>query len=92
MSAYDEYPRHEDEGPTRTWECSDCGETVERYRGQDDIQCECGAWYNTFGQRLRDDWQGNPSNYDENISDLEGFELQQLRREEEMDWSHPRFG
>jgi predicted ATP-dependent serine protease len=68
--------------PTRTWKCEKCGRTIERYRGMDDIQCVCGAWYNSFGQRLRDDWQGNPSNYDEDIGDLEGFEIQQLAKEQ----------
>jgi hypothetical protein len=65
-----------DNEPTRTWKCQKCGRQLERYRGQGDQQCDCGAWYNSFGQRLRDDWQGNPSNYDENISDLEGYEIQ----------------
>jgi hypothetical protein len=67
--------------PTNTWKCKKCNRTIERYRGMGDIQCVCGAWYNSFGQRLRDDWQGNPSNYDENIGDLEGFEMQQLQKE-----------
>lgn len=66
----------QEEQPTRTWTCK-CGELIERFRGDNDIQCDkCGAWYNTCGQRLRDDWQGNPSNYDEDISDLDGFEIQ----------------
>jgi hypothetical protein len=30
---------------------------------------------------LRNDWQSNPSNYDENISDLDGYEISQLARE-----------
>lgn len=67
--------------PTNTWECKRCNRTIERYRGMNDIQCQCGAWYNSFGQQLRDDWQGNPSNYDEDIGDLEGFEMQQLQKE-----------
>lgn len=69
-------PEDELEKPTRTWVC-ECGATVERYRGMGDIQCEpCGRWYNPFGQRLRDDWRGNPSNYDDEIGDLEGYEIQ----------------
>lgn len=65
------------EGPTRSWPCVDCGTTIERYRGMDDVQCpKCGAPYNSFGQRLRDDYAGNPSAYDEDISDLEGYEIQ----------------
>lgn len=58
------------------WAC-DCGEEVYRYRGESDVSCgECGAWYNASGQRLRDDWRGNPSNYDDEIGDLEGYERQ----------------
>jgi hypothetical protein len=37
------------------WKCERCRRTVYRYRGQDDVSCECGANYNCFGQRLRDD-------------------------------------
>ena len=63
------------------WEC-DCGATVYRYRGQGDVSCpECDAQYNCFGQRLRDDWRDNPSNYDDSIGDLEGFEIASLRKE-----------
>lgn len=63
--------------PTNTWACVDCGTTVERYRGESDVDCpKCGACYNSFGQRLRDDWRGNPSNYDDEISDLDGYEMQ----------------
>lgn len=38
---------------------------------------------NEFGQELRDGWEGNPSNYDDDIGDLEGYELQMLREERE---------
>lgn len=62
--------------PTNTFACKDCGTTCERYRGQYDVTCECGAEYNASGQRLRDDWRGNPSLYDDNIGDLEGYEIQ----------------
>lgn len=59
------------------WDCARCGREVRRYRGVSDVACSgCGAWYNAGGQRLRDDWRGNPSNYDDEISDLEGFEQQ----------------
>lgn len=75
-----EYPEGHEQ-ITRVFRCDNCSRIVERWRGQDDLQCECGAWYNTFGQRLRDDWQGNPSNYDEDISDMDGFEIQQLSKE-----------
>ena len=65
-----------------SWPCTRCGATVTRYRGQSDVDCaDCGACYNAGGQRLRDDWRGNPSVYDENIGDMEGFEIQQLRNE-----------
>ena len=63
--------------PTKVWNCDRCQATLERYRGESDITCwKCGAEYNAFGQRLRDDWRGNPSNYDENIGDMEGYEIQ----------------
>ena len=69
-------------GPTNTWHCDRCGGHMERWRGQGDVDCpNCGAWYNPSGQRLRDDWAGNYSNYDDEVSDLEGFEMQQLRGE-----------
>jgi hypothetical protein len=63
--------------PTNTFKCADCGQTCERYRGEYEVICnQCGATHNAGGQRLRDDWRGNPSNYDDDISDLEGFEIQ----------------
>ena len=43
--------------------------------------CECGAWYNAGGQRLRDGWMDNPAWRDGEVDDLEGFERQQLARE-----------
>lgn len=65
------------EGP-----CDNCQASVTRWPGESDVQClQCGAWYNAFGQRLRDDWRSNPSNYDEEIGDLEGFEIGQLQQE-----------
>lgn len=71
----------DEEKPTWTKPCEKCGQQVERWRGQGDISCPCGAWYNASGQRLRDDWLGNPAWGDEEIDDLEGFERQQLARE-----------
>lgn len=69
-------------GPTNVWPCQRCGTTVERWRGEDDVECtRCHAQYNSFGQRLRDDWRGNQSNYDDELGDLEGFERQQLANE-----------
>ena len=61
---------------TSTWKCGDCGKTVTRYRGQYDVDCACGATYNASGQRLRDDWRGNSSNWDSDVSDMDGFERQ----------------
>lgn len=67
--------------PMRTWRCV-CGVEVARYRGQDDVACgSCGRWYNCFGQQLRDDWAGNPSLTNDDIGDLDGYEIQQLRKE-----------
>jgi len=57
------------------WECA-CGAIVSRYRGQGDVSCpECNAQYNAFGQRLRDNWRDNPSVYDDEIGDMEGYEI-----------------
>jgi hypothetical protein len=64
------------DGPTNWWTCGDCGETVYRFRGDYDVDCDCGARYNASGQRLRDDWDSNPSWYDDEIGDLEGYEMQ----------------
>ena len=64
------------DGPVRVWDCEKCKQPVEIWRGESDATCECGAEYNAFGQRLRDNWRGNPSNYDNDISDLDGFEIQ----------------
>lgn len=64
------------------WDCEKCGAEIRRYRGQSDVDCDnCGACYNAGGQRLRDDWRGNPSAYDDEIGDMEGFEMQQLSHE-----------
>jgi len=77
------------EEPTNVWTC-ECGAEVERWRGQGDVRCmNCGAWYNPFGQRLRDDWMGNTSFYDDEVSDLDGFEEQQLRKEEPRETPTP---
>jgi hypothetical protein len=66
-------------------DCDACGAEVTRYRGEGDIQCSCGANYNCFGQRLRDDLRTriNPSSYDEDIDDLTGDELSYLAMERE---------
>jgi len=44
-------------------------------------ECEgCGAQYNAFGERLRDDWDANASCWSD-VDDLEGFELSQVAAE-----------
>ena len=68
--------------------CDACGQEVFRYRGDNDITCEnptCSAIYNCFGQRLRDDLYSrpNPSEWDDDITDLDGFEIAMSRGE---DW------
>ena len=63
--------------PGYSWWLCDCGAQVRRYRGQGDVECDrCEQPYNAFGQRLRRDWRNNPSNYDENISDMDGYEME----------------
>lgn len=66
----------EPERPTNEWNCKRCGKKVQRWRGEATVSCDCGAEYNAGGQQLRDDWRGNRSNYDEGVSDLDGFEDQ----------------
>lgn len=56
------------------WDCK-CGAIITRFRGQGDQQCWCGQWYNAGGQRLRSGWRNNPSNYDDEIGDMEGYEM-----------------
>ena len=70
--------------PVPTWvkPCESCGYDVERYRGQSEVTCGCGAEYNASGQRLRDDWRENRSNYDYDVSDMDGYEIQQLLGDE----------
>lgn len=48
---------------------------VTRYGPPNDLSCRlCDAEYNAFGQRLRDNWRDNPSNWDESVSDMDGYE------------------
>lgn len=71
-----------DNADCRIGNCDRCNEILERWRGQGDIDCHrCGAAYNCSGQRLRDNWRDNPSNYDDDIGDLEGYEIAMLRAE-----------
>lgn len=72
--------------PTNTWDCNDCGAEVARYRGQGDVRCpnrDCDAEYNSCGQQLRSDWRGNASTWDEDVSDMDGFEAQQCASDRE---------
>ena len=68
--------RHED--GSSSWLCQKpCKETVWRFPGTSSASCtNCNAQYNIFGQRLRSDWRGNPSNYNSDIGDMEGYEIQ----------------
>jgi hypothetical protein len=37
----------------KTFPCRSCGATVERWRGQGDVECgSCGQLHNCFGQRI----------------------------------------
>ena len=57
----------------REWACGDCGTTV--YSSGRETDCDkCGACYNAWGQRLVRNWRSNMSNYDEDVSDLDGYE------------------
>ncbi|AEK07494.1 hypothetical protein SEND513_49 [Mycobacterium phage Send513] len=59
-----------------SWDCAQCGIEVVSSGGRDVDCSKCGACYNGSGQRLRSDWRSNPSVYDDNVGDLEGYELQ----------------
>ena len=71
-----------DTGPTPTWSkpCEACNTTVERFHGEGDVHCTCGAWYNAAGQRLRDDWRSDL--YDDTLDDMEAFERMLLAQEQ----------
>jgi len=70
-------PDVEEEQPTWEKPCDRCGHTISRWRGMSEVTCgHCDAEYNAGGQRLRDDWRGNPSSWDEDVSDLDGYEMQ----------------
>lgn len=80
----DVVPDWEPEKPTWEKPCERCGHIISRWRGMADVTCgECGAEYNAGGQRLRDDWRGNPSTWDEDVSDLEGYEIQHAGDDDE---------
>jgi hypothetical protein len=57
----------------REWPCGECGTTV--HASSHDADCEkCGACYTVYGQRLNRNWRSNRSLYDEDCSDLDGYE------------------
>ncbi|MEB3023052.1 MULTISPECIES: hypothetical protein [Mycolicibacter] len=59
----------------KAWDCSGCGTEIQHYPGEREVSCpNCSAQYNPFGQRLRDDWDSNRSNYDDEVGDMEGYE------------------
>lgn len=60
-----------------TGTCDKCNRVAYTYRGQGDFTHECGAIYNAFGQRLRDDLYTRPnrSEWDEDCDDMTGYEL-----------------
>lgn len=44
--------------------------------GCDDFVCKsCQREFNIWGQELRPNWRNNRSNYDDEIGDMEGYEL-----------------
>ena len=87
MPMLNQRPVNDPECPNADWEgeCEQCGRTVTRFRGEGDVGCQCGAEYNCFGQRLRDDWRSNQSNYDDDIRDLDGYEMAALAADREWD-------
>lgn len=57
----------------RQWPCQNCRATV--YSSGRDTDCDkCGACYNLWGQRLNRNWRSNRSNYDSDVSDMDGYE------------------
>ena len=64
------------QGGYTAWDCDKCKREVRRYRGSSSASCECGAQYSINGQRYRDNWRDNPSNYDSEIGDMEGYEME----------------
>ena len=66
-------PNHDRTEYTGT--CDQCNQPVIAYRREGDFTHDCGAIYNAFGQRLRDDLYSRPnrSEWDEDCGDLEGM-------------------
>lgn len=64
--------------------CGRCNRgKVEWFRGMDDCDpcTHCDAEHNSAGQLLRDNWRANMSNYDDEISDMDGYEREMLDAE-----------
>ena len=71
-----------DTQPPRTFHCTQCDKHLERHTGEDDISCpRCLTEHNAFGQALRVGWRDNPSTWDDDVNDLEGFEQAETGRE-----------
>lgn len=69
---------------SREWACGDCGTTV--HSSTRDTDCDkCGACYSVYGQRLVRNWRSNMSNYDSEVSDMDGYEVAELRRDNFID-------
>ena len=63
------------QGGYTAWTC-DCGCEVRSYRG--DTSCDgCDQPFNAWGQRLRRDYRSNRSMYDDDVSDMDGYEQSQ---------------
>ena len=56
--------------------CDKCAKPAETRPGNHDFMHSCGAIYNTFGQRLRDDLHSRPnrSEWDDDCDDMTGYE------------------
>jgi hypothetical protein len=68
----------------REWPCGQCGTKVQA--STRDVDCDkCGACYSMYGQRFRDNWRSNMSNYDSDVSDMDGYEAAELRRDNFID-------
>lgn len=71
--------------PTNTWTCP-CGQAMARFQGQGDQSCSnCDQEFNAGGQRLRSNWRDNVSTSDEEVSDLQGYELAEIASDNQLD-------
>ena len=68
----------------REWPCGNCGTAV--HANGRDVDCDkCGACYSMYGQRFRSNWRSNMSNYDSDVSDMDGYEAAELSRDNFID-------